>query len=364
MRILQVITSMRSGGAEKLITLIAPRMIAAGHDVEVALFDGIDTHLKQALADSGVTVHSLSVGGSVYNPLLIGRLRKLARGFDIVHTHNTSPQLFAALGTVGLNVRLVTTEHNTNNRRRHIPGFTVIDRWMYGRYNHIICISDKAESYLRDYLGDEKVNISTIYNGIDLKQIHEATGSSVLEEIAPRSRKILMVAGFRPQKDQDTLIRAIRLLPDDFHLFLAGDGVRRHDLESLVRECDVADRVHFLGVRDDVPALIKSTDYIVMSSHYEGLSLASVEGMASGKPFLASDVDGLHEVVDGAGVLFEHENSRMLADKINELDTNKILYDGVSNKCQIHAQQYDIDKMVEGYVGVYNSLMRAKIATK
>lgn len=354
MRILQVITSMRSGGAEKLITLIVPRMIAAGHDVEVALFDGVDTHLKQALADSGVKVHSLSIGGSVYNPLLIGRLRRLAKGFDIVHTHNTSPQLFAALGTVGLNVQLVTTEHNTNNRRRHIPGFTVIDRWMYGRYNHIICISDKAESYLRDYLGGKKVNISTIYNGIDLKQIHEATGSSVLEDIAPRSKKILMVAGFRPQKDQDTLIRAMQLLPADFHLFLAGDGVRRHDLESLVRECDVADRVHFLGVRDDVPELVKSADYVVMSSHYEGLSLASVEGMASGKPFLASDVDGLHEVVNGAGVLFGHADPNALAKEILQLNENPKLAEDVVIKCTQRSVKYNIDRMVDEYLRVYS----------
>jgi glycosyltransferase involved in cell wall biosynthesis len=55
--------------------------------------------------------------------------------------------------------------------------------------------------------------------------------------------------------------------------------------------------------------LLKTADIVVLSSHYEGLSLASIEGMASGKPFIASDVPGLHEVVKGADLLFEDKTT-------------------------------------------------------
>ena len=64
-------------------------------------------------------------------------------------------------------------------------------------------------------------------------------------------------------------------------------------VNALNIELNVSDRVHFLGVRTDVPTLLKAADIVVMSSHFEGLSLSNIEGMAAGKPFVASDVDGI-----------------------------------------------------------------------
>ena len=100
MKVLQVITSLRTGGAESLIAQIVPLMCADGIEVEVALFDGTETAFKRQLLSSGVKIHDFSIGGAVYNPLHILRLRKLMSRFDIVHTHNTAPQLFAAIGSV------------------------------------------------------------------------------------------------------------------------------------------------------------------------------------------------------------------------------------------------------------------------
>ena len=82
MRVLQVITSLQTGGAEKLITEIVPMLRKKGHDVDVALFDGRDTQFKKELATCGCKIYSLSAGGSVYNPLLIFKLRKIVKAYD------------------------------------------------------------------------------------------------------------------------------------------------------------------------------------------------------------------------------------------------------------------------------------------
>ena len=95
-----------------------------------------------------------------------------------------------------------------------------------------------------------------------------------------------------------------------------------------------------------------------MSSDFEGLSLSSIEGMAAGKPFVASNVDGLREVVNGAGLLFENSNSQALADTILTLYNDKKLYDNVAEKCEKRAGEFDINKMVDSYLDVYNSLLR------
>lgn len=100
MKILQVITSLSTGGAEKLISEIAPMLRDKGHQVDVLAFDGADTAFKKALTDKGIKVYSFGKECNVYNPIFIFRLAKMMKNYDIVHTHNTAPQLFAAIGSV------------------------------------------------------------------------------------------------------------------------------------------------------------------------------------------------------------------------------------------------------------------------
>lgn len=356
MKILHVITSLRTGGAEKLMVDLLPRLKERGHDVELLLFDGTDTPFRRAAENAGIRIHDLGKGGSVYSPVKLLKLLPYLRKYDVVHTHNTAPQLFAAIGSVLCSVVLCTTEHNTSNRRRGWTWYAAIDRWMYNRYRHVICISQKAEENLRKHIGRSKAKICTINNGVDIARYAGAQASAELESIAPGSRKIMMVAGFRWEKDQDTLIKAVKELPARFYLFLVGDGLRRPKLEALVNELGLPDRVHFLGLRSDVPNLLHAADYVVMSSHFEGLSLSSVEGMCVSKPFLASDVDGLREVVKGHGVLFIHEDGKDLADKIMELENSPEKYRSVSESCRKRASEFDISKMAEGYSQIYKDL--------
>lgn len=356
MKIIHVITSLRTGGAEKLMVDLLPRLKARGLDVDLLLFDGTDTPFRHDIEAAGVRVFDLGTGGSVYSPVRLLKLIPYLRKYDIVHTHNTAPQLFAAIGSMAASAILCTTEHNTSNRRRRWKWYAAVDRWMYNHYRRVICISKKAEDNLREFIGTSRAEILTINNGIDVARYASAEPSPELEGIAPGSRKIIMVAGFRWEKDQDTLIRSLKYLPSKFHLFLVGDGVRRPELEALAKNENLADRVHFLGLRTDVPQLLHAADYVVMSSHFEGLSLSSVEGMSVGRPFLASDVDGLREVVTGAGILFPHKDSETLAHQILQLEKSHESYTSVANACLDRASDFDISKMVEGYYRIYNSL--------
>lgn len=356
MKILHVITSLRTGGAEKLMVDLLPRLKAKEFDVDLLLFDGTDTPFRRDVEAKGIKVYDLGIGGSVYSPLRLLKLIPYLRKYDVVHTHNTAPQLFAAIGSAISKVMLFTTEHNTSNRRRSWKWYVPIDRWMYNRYNKVICISQKAEENLREFIGTSKADICTVNNGVDVGHYASAFPSAELEIIAPGSRKIIMVAGFRWEKDQETLIKSLKVLPPKFHLYLVGDGVRRSELEFIVREENLAERVHFMGLRTDVPQLLHAADYIVMSSHFEGLSLSSVEGMSVGKPFLASDVDGLREVVKGAGILFPHGDSNALAIEIMTLENSSEKYRSVADACHSRAEKFDISTMTERYAELYKSI--------
>lgn len=168
--------------------------------------------------------------------------------------------------------------------------------------------------------------------------------------------KIVQIAGFRPQKDQDTLIRSLALLPDNYEVYFVGDGERRIECEILATSLNLSSRIHFLGICNNIPQILSEMDILVMSSHWEGFGLAAVEGMAAGIPVIASDVDGLREVVNGYGVLFPEGDAQALAKEISYLGENREFYQSVAKRCFQRASDFDISKMVEGYYRIYNSL--------
>ena len=352
MRILHVITSLLTGGAEKLIIDIVPRLREKGHVVDVVVFNGAETPFLQELRkNKDVKVYLL--GNSFYDVRYIFKLRKIIKNYDIIHTHNSSPQLYTVLANVGLHKRLVTTEHNTTNRKRNNCLLRMVDKWMYKHYNQIICISDKAAENLKEYLG-RMDKICVIYNGVDVEQFHQAQPVVGMKS----SRFVaLMVAAFRPQKDQDTLVRTISRLPKDkYEVWFAGDGARMGEVQNLVIKLGVEEQVKFLGNRTDIPQLLKTADVIVMSTHYEGLSLSNIEGMSAGKPFVASDVDGVHEITNGYGILFPHEDDQSLSEILQRLSIDDAYYREVAEKCYYRAKNYDLSKMVDRYFEVYESV--------
>ena len=378
MKILHVITSLQTGGAEMLVVNLMPRFKALGHEVGVVVFNGERTALMEQLERECPQCKIYRLGKSYYNPWYIVKLIRIMRKYDVVHTHNSSPQLFAAIANIFCHKRLVTTEHNTNNRKRGNTILSMIDKWMYPQYDKVICISDQAEENLREYLKNDNVNdnetlryedgnwnqfsikrkgnICTIYNGVDVEAIHLA---QPVKELKGDKFVVVMVAGFRPQKDQDTLVKAMALLPkEQYELWLVGDGVRKESVERLVLSLGVQDNVKFLGLRTDVPNILKTADVVVMSTHYEGLSLSNIEGMAAGKPFVASDVEGIHEVTEGFGILFPHEDADALAKKIRKLHDTPDYYQQVADKCYERAKQFDISKMVLQYNAVYCKTIR------
>lgn len=357
MRVLHVITSLYTGGAETLVVNLMPRLSALGQEVGLVVFNGERTPLMDRLEKECSDCKVYRLGKSFYNPWYIIKLIRIMQKYDIVHTHNSSPQLFAAIANLFCRKRLVTTEHNTYNRKRGNRWLSMIDRWMYTRYDRVICISNQAEENLRKYLNRDisnKSHITTIFNGVDIQAINYAKS---IESMKTNKFIVVMVAAFRPQKDQRTLVRAIKRLPKSlYEAWLVGDGECIEDIRGYVDSLGLSDRVRFLGIRTDIPQILKTADVIVMSTHYEGMSLSNIEGMAAGKPFVASDVEGIHEVTEGYGILFPHGDDRALAEIIQQLYDDKSYYQQVANKCYERAKQFDISKMVMKYMKVYLSL--------
>jgi glycosyltransferase involved in cell wall biosynthesis len=356
MRILHVITSLRTGGAEHLLVDLLPRLNECGHSVELLIFDGTGTPFYEQLEKSEITIYTLGTGyGEMYNPLNYFRLKRFfsKHTYDVVHTHNSQCQLLVAMLRSKYLFQLITTEHNSTNRRRGWSWYRCVDRWMYSQYGAIVCVSDNVRRNLLRSLGNKLSDdrICVVYNGVRMELYKLSTKRNI-----GTTKCIIMVAGFRAQKDQPTLIHAVSLLPSDYRLVLVGDGPCRRSCEELAVSLGMAARVTFAGVRTDIPQLLADADVAVLSSHYEGLPLMAIEAMAAGLPLIASDVDGIHEVVDGAGLLFPHQDFRILAELIADVCTNEELRNEVSAKCIRRAEKYDIANTVKAYNEIYLGL--------
>ena len=365
MKILHVIPHIWKGnGAAKLMRDLIDYQIRQGDQVSVIALVSFPPTYEEDLKRLGCSVLCLKGKRNkytLYNPLYILRLRNKIKGYDIVHVH-----LFPALYWVALakcvfsvHVKLLYTEHSSQSNRQSVKLLNPIERFIYAQYDAIIGVSNDVFKILKArFPFKEKLHL--INNGIKIDHIRYAPIANRKELGIPEGTVLLLqVSKFYEGKDQKTVIRALSLLPDRFHALFVGDGPLRAEHEALVRANLLTNRLHFLGIRNDVPSLLKAADIVIMSSNFEGLNLSTLEGMAACKPVIASNVEGLSIVVGGAGILFKPHDERELADAILRLSENKIYYNEIAEKCFQRAMEYDYSVMGKSYRELYKKLINA-----
>lgn len=361
MKVLQIINSLHTGGAEKLLTDSVPLYQEKGIQTDVLLLSGKQTPLKEKLLEKTQGQIFLLGQGSVYSMLHIFRIMNYLKKYDLVHVH-----LFPALYWVALakvlsfsKIKLVYTEHNTNNRRRSNPFLKIADKILYRQYSSIVTIADEVDTALKEHLKYQTEKFRLIQNGIDTHNFAMAQPYPKDGFFAKDSRILIQVSSFSHPKDQRTVINAMKLLPANVKLLLVGEGPLKAECEQLVNENGLESHVKFLGIRMDVARLLQTADIVILSSAYEGLSLSSLEGMACEKPFVATDAPGLRKVVGGAGLLFETGNEKELAQKIVDLLSDSNYYEKIAAQCLQRAKQFDIHKTIENYTKLYEEIIKS-----
>lgn len=344
MKILHVITSLEVGGAQRLLTDLLP-LQAVSENVTLLVYKRVCNDFEKAIEQAGINIICLKEH-NFYNPKVVLKLRKIFKDYDIVHAHLFPTIYWASLAARGLNTKLIYTEHSTFNSRRNKWYFKPIERFMYKRYDKIISISRQTQDALTMWLGEHDERFIIIENGVDTKKF-----SSIKTPVIPES--LIMVSRFATSKDQETVIKAMKYIDKKATLRFVGDGENRIHCEKLTEELGLADRIQFLGARSDIAELISSAYIGIQSSKWEGFGLTAVEIMSCGKPVVATDVDGLKQVVEGAGLIFRCGNETELADIINNLLNDKEYYQKVSDRCLQRAKEYDIYIMSKKYLSIY-----------
>lgn len=358
MKILQVIDSLPTGGGARFVVNLTNYLNKRNISTDVLLLDGTKTSFYEELKNSGCEIFSLTTGGR-WNLSNVLRIIPYLNDYDIIHVHIFPGSYYVAAAKFisRSNTPIVFTEHNSQNRRAVHPVFKYIEKWVYSQFGSTVCLTDQVKEFVEKNV-DPRYKLTVIENGVDIDAIKSLTACHKSDfGFTAEDRILLMSARFESQKDHETLIRSMALLPNNFKLLLAGDGTKRTYYEKLVNDLDLSHRILFLGNRNDIYKIMKMADYNILSSHYEGLSLSAIESLASGKPFIASNVAGLDFIKD-AGLLFRQGNIKELADIILMLDADVSYYNEVAKNCLRRSQEYDINIMVDKYVNLYHSIKK------
>lgn len=210
--------------------------------------------------------------------------------------------------------RLVQVEHNS--RERYSAWKRWQARWLAWRSARIVGVSEGVRQQLVA-LGMPAGRTLAIPNGVALDRFDAAP----TQDFAQRENAIVMSARFARQKDQVTLIRAVGLLKARGlapMLYLAGAGKTsyRREAERLVRELELEQQVKFMGHYNHMPELLIGKRIFVLSTHWEGMPLALVEGMAAGCACIASLVPGVEGMLEDGrtGLVVPPRNPAALAD--------------------------------------------------
>ena len=328
----------------------------------------------QRIQRSDVAVYALNkpLGNSPHTHFMLWRLLKQLRP-DIVHTRNLAAlegMLPAFLARVPVRIH---GEHGRDvgdldgsNRK-----YQLLRRMLKPFVHQYIALSKDLERYLQERIHVPPAKVSQLYNGVDTKLFHPASGG----------REPLPCAGFAPAdafvigtvgrmqavKDQLTLARAFVLLlqmaphaRQRLRLLMVGDGPLRAQVADILNQADVGKLAWLAGERDDVPQIMRALDLFVLPSLAEGISNTILEAMASGLPVVATAVGGNSELVEEGrtGTLVPKSDPQAMAQAMLRYYTDASECQRQGREARSNAERlFSIGTMVSSYLSVYDRML-------
>ncbi len=231
-----------------------------------------------------------------------------------------------------------------------------------GRYRRVVAISERVRQQLKDYYGVPDEKIVTIPNGINLSRYSadnvtsraEVRSALGIDEATPL---ILFVGSQFRLKGLEFAIRGLAGMKTKAHLLVVGND-SLHGFQQLAHGLGVADRVHFVGPRKDLPDIYPAADVFVFPSLYETFALVCLEAMASGLPVLACRVGGIEDYLrDGENGLFINREGNDIAAKLDRILGDKELRARFRREGIKTAANYSWDKIAQQYLRLFDQVM-------
>ena len=358
------ITELDRGGAERALSQLVlglnrkewlPRVFCLGPR----------SHFADVIEAGGVAVECFGGTGVTSLPRVLIQLTLALRGFQpaVLQTFLFHANIIGRIaGRLARVPRIVSGIRVADRRSRW---YGRIDRWTNGFVDHNVCVSQGAADFSINETGLSSHKLSVIPNSVDYELFAAATPTDLTQFGIPAGSPVGITVGrLEEQKGIDVLLTATSLVLRDHrncHFLIVGDGCDRVALESQARQLGIANSVHFVGSRDDVPSLLAASTLFVLPSRWEGMSNALLEAMAAGIPVVATAVEGSSELVRSGetGLLVSANDSNALAAAIHELLEHPGRSCEMASKAQDSVRSdYTTGNVVRTYCDLYRQLIR------
>jgi glycosyltransferase involved in cell wall biosynthesis len=295
-----------------------------------------------------------------------------AGDYDVVHVHTPVAAFFGRLGLAGIarsqRPRVVYTAHGFHfHEERSVLGnwmFRTAERIARRWTDHLVVINDDDLAAARAHHLVPRDGVTLIRGiGIDLRRydptaVPDDAVSALRTDLglSAGDRVVLMVAELVPRKGHATALEAFaRLDRDDVHLVLAGAGPEERRVRARAQATRVADRVHVLGLRDDVPALLRVADVTLLPSVQEGMPRVILESMSMGVPVVGSRIRGIRDLVgdDECGILCPVGDSGAVATAIATLLDDPGRAAALGGRGRERVTAFTLDRVLDAYDQLY-----------
>lgn len=359
MKILFVITGLGVGGAEAVVTNLADELSNRGHQVCIAYLAGEAIIVPK---NSSVSLVSLKLKGffSLFSVFI--RLRQLIISYrpDVVHSHMLHANLVSRIARLTVKIpRLICTAHsNFEGGAIRMLAYRLTDSLgdvFTNVSQHAVLAFEKLHAVPKD-------KMIAVLNGIDSQKFYpDAERRQIYRnKMGFGEKKILIAVGrLFESKDYPNLINAFSVIKEkdaNTKLIVVGDGPLRETLHDMVVKLGLAGHVEFLGVRHDIPDLLRAADVFVLSSAWEGFALVVGEAMATERVVVATDCGGVREVLGDAGFLVPTSDVLALSQGMQRalsLDHTQATMLGVAARKRI-IQNNSIHSTIDRWLDIYS----------
>jgi glycosyltransferase involved in cell wall biosynthesis len=362
LRIAMILPSMSVAGMEVMVLGLTAELRRRGHDATIVCTEAIGA-LEPEVRRAGIPVQLVPAPGlsTIVSPKALAAHLRTGR-FDVAHSHNGVNAKAARAARLGGVPAIVHTMHGFPTP---FGAVEIAFELLGALQTHIrIGVSDNTVAFYRRWFGQSTPRVDGVSNGIDVAKFCAPTGAVPLREslgLPPGTKIIGNVARLDPVKNQQFLIRALHLLPRDWHLALVGDGVDRAMLEALTETEHLRDRVHFLGVQTVSADLYQQFDVFALSSLTEGMPMTILEAFCARVPVVGASVGGIPNLLaHGArGAVYDAGDPGAFVDAIIATQFDR---DTTSQRIAAAYQKLEADHtlthMASAYEQIYARAMR------
>ena len=367
MKITLVISSLYSGGAERVVVLLAKGFIDKGHEVTVITLSGKELDFfnlpdKANRLALGLFNNSSNVFEAIranLHRLEILRKAIISTKPDIVISHLTATNILTILCMLRTPYPVIVTEHTDPKKFFYTKSWKILRRLTYPFADNIVSVSQGVNDAFHWLPQNKK---SVIYNPI-LEINSQQENIDLPIDLDPAKEWIISMGRLRPEKGFDILLSAfskIAHLHLNWQLVILGKGELKTDIEKMAKDLSLTSRVILTGAIKNPFPLLKKSSLFVMSSRSEAFPMALCEAMATGLPVIATDCcSGSREIIrDGIdGVIVPSEDISALARAMNNLMSDEKERQRLSNRAPEVTERFSIEKVMEDWLTVIKKII-------